>query len=51
MEVAIMKVKKADKNMEKEVLGDPAFYNDQIDENKEPIKAVMEKRKSKKRKG
>jgi len=46
-----MKEKKADKNITKEVIGDPAFYNDQIAENKEPIKAVMDgKNRNKKKK-
>lgn len=45
-----MKEKKADKNIVKEVLGDPAFYNDQIVENKEPLKAIIENKKGGKRK-
>ncbi len=36
-----MDKKKADPRAVKEVAGDPAFYNDQIDENLDPIKASM----------
>ncbi len=45
-----MKEKKRDKVIVKETAGDPAFYNDQIDKNKEPIKAAMENKKENKRK-
>ncbi len=34
------KVKKADTKVVKDVLGDPAFYNDQIDSNNEPAKSL-----------
>ena len=40
-----MKEVKKDKKLVEEAIGDPAFYNDQIDANKEPIKATMEKKK------
>jgi hypothetical protein len=40
-----MDEKKADKKAVKEVSGDPAFYNDQIGENLEPMKANIEKQK------
>jgi len=40
-----MKEKKRDRSIIKEAVGDPAFYNDQIDENKHPMKGEMEKRK------
>ncbi|MGI6707305.1 MAG: hypothetical protein ACOX6S_14110 [Clostridia bacterium] len=43
-----MKEKKRDRNIVKETIGDPAFYNDQIDENKNPMKGEMEKKKKKK---
>jgi len=43
-----MKEKKRDKSIVKEAIGDPAFYNDQIDESKEPLKKTMEGKKSKK---
>lgn len=33
-----MKEKMRDKGIVKEAVGDPAFYNDQIDRNKEPVK-------------
>jgi hypothetical protein len=45
-----MKEKKRDKDIVKEAIGDPAFYNDQIDENKEPVKARLEKKKRDKNK-
>ncbi|MGE4284481.1 MAG: hypothetical protein AB7G87_12315 [Clostridia bacterium] len=45
-----MKEKKKDKDIVKDAIGDPAFYNDQIDENKEPMKAVMENKKDDKTK-
>ena len=41
-----LKEKKRDKNIVKDAVGDPAFYNDQIDKNKKPIKEAMEKGKS-----
>ena len=41
-----MKEKKRDKSIVKEAIGDPAFYNDQIGENKEPMKAVIESKKN-----
>lgn len=40
-----MKEKKSDKKIVKEAAGDPAFYNDQITVNKEPLKAVMDRKK------
>lgn len=43
-----MKDKKKDKKLVGDAIGDPAFYNDQIGENKEPIKATMEKKKGNK---
>ncbi|MEN2775893.1 hypothetical protein ABCY62_12730 [Acetivibrio clariflavus] len=43
-----MKEKKKDKKLVADAVGDPAFYNDQINSNNEPIKANMEKKKSKK---
>jgi len=42
-----MKEKKRDKSIVKEAIGDPAFYNDQIGESREPIKKVMEEKKGK----
>ena len=33
-------IKKADSKFEKEVLEDPAFYNDQIDKNNKPAKTL-----------
>lgn len=45
-----MKTDKRDKGAVKEAIGDPAFYNDQIDKNKEPVKAVMERKKGKEHK-
>ncbi len=42
-----MREKMRDKKAVKEPIGDPAFYNDQIDANKEPVKATMEKKKGK----
>jgi len=43
-----MKEKKRDQSITKEAIGDPAFYNDQIGYNKEPMKANMEKEKGRK---
>lgn len=40
-----MDKKKADPKAVKEVAGDPAFYNDQIDDSLEPIKASMATKK------
>lgn len=40
-----MKEKKRDKSIVKEAIGDPAFYNDQIGRNKEPLKAAIENKK------
>ncbi|NLL05812.1 MAG: hypothetical protein GX270_08510 [Clostridiaceae bacterium] len=45
-----MKEKKKDKKFVIDAIGDPAFYNDQTDENKEPIKSAMEKKKGRKNK-
>ncbi|HHV29370.1 hypothetical protein [Acetivibrio mesophilus] len=42
-----MDKKMRDKNVVKEGVNDPAFYNDQIDKNKEPMRASMQKDKSK----
>lgn len=39
-----MDKKKADPKAVKEVAGDPAFYNDQIGSNKEPMKENMDKK-------
>lgn len=47
-ESSSMKEKKRDRNIVKEAVGDPAFYNDQIDENKNPMKGEMEKKEKKK---
>lgn len=44
-----MKEKKKDKKFVVDAIGDPAFYNDQIDSNKEPIKTSMEKKKGHKK--
>ncbi len=44
-----MKEKKKEKKVVADAIGDPAFYNDQIDSNKEPIKSSMEKKKSHKK--
>ena len=33
-----------DKDIVKEAVGDPAFYNDNIGENKEPAKKISEKK-------
>ncbi|MCX8128882.1 MAG: hypothetical protein N3I35_02135 [Clostridia bacterium] len=43
-----MKEKKRDKDLVKEAVGDPAFYNDQIGKDKEPFKETMEKKKGNK---
>lgn len=40
-----MKEKKKDKNIVNDPIGDPTFYNDQIGDNKEPVKANMDKKK------
>ena len=40
-----MKEKKRDKSIVKEAIGDPAFYNDQINEKNEPVRAIMENKK------
>lgn len=45
-----MKEKKRNKNIVKEAIGDPAFYNDQTDHNKEPVKARYDKKKGGKNK-
>lgn len=37
-----MKEQKRDKKIVKEAIGDPAFYNDQIGKNKEPVKKNMD---------
>lgn len=48
-----MDKKKTDPKAVKEVAGDPAFYNDQIGNNLEPVKANFDKRnkRSTKRQG
>lgn len=43
-----MDEKKRDKSVVKEAIGDPAFYNDQISADKEPVKAKYDKKKDKK---
>lgn len=40
-----MDKKKVDPKVVKEVAGDPAFYNDQIGDNLEPMKANMDKKR------
>ena len=40
-----MKEQKRDKNIVKEAIGDPAFYNDQINEKKEPAIEMMKNKK------
>ncbi|MDP4093859.1 MAG: hypothetical protein Q8920_10905 [Bacillota bacterium] len=40
-----MDKKMRDKNIVKDPIGDPAFYNDQIDRKKEPVKADYDKKK------
>ncbi len=45
-----MKEKKRDKSVVKEAIGDPAFYNDQIGADREPVKAGYDKRQEKKKK-
>lgn len=45
-----MKEKKKDRSIVKEAIGDPAFYNDQIDKNNEPVKAGYERKKGSKSK-
>jgi hypothetical protein len=40
-----MKEKKRDRNIVKDPIGDPAFYNDQIGENAVPAKEISEKKK------
>lgn len=42
-----MDKKKIDPNVDKQVAGDPAFYNDQVNNNNEPIKATVDKKKAK----
>jgi hypothetical protein len=42
-----MKEKKRDRSIVKEAIGDPAFYNDQINKNKEPEKALYNRKKGK----
>lgn len=44
-----MKEKKRDPSITKDPVGDPAFYNDQIGENKEPMRADMKKKEGKKK--
>ncbi|MDF2523986.1 MAG: hypothetical protein K0R31_1627 [Clostridiales bacterium] len=45
-----MNEKKRDQNIVKEAIGDPSFYNDQITQGNEPIKAVMKDNKNEKSK-
>jgi len=45
-----MKENKRDKDITKEAVGDPAFYNDQIDEDALPAKTTTERKKGVKRK-
>ncbi|WHH58760.1 hypothetical protein [Petroclostridium sp. X23] len=45
-----MKEKKKDKDIVKDAIGDPAFYNDQIAANREPVKATMDNKKNAKSK-
>ncbi len=45
-----MKEKKKDKSVVKEAIGDPAFYNDQISADKEPVKAKYDSNKGNKKK-
>jgi len=40
-----VKEQRRDKNIVKESIGDPAFYNDQISKSKEPVKKEMDKKK------
>lgn len=40
-----MKEKKRDKNIVKEAIGDPAFYNDQIDAKGEPARKLADDKK------
>lgn len=42
-----MKEQKRNKEITGDPVGDPAFYNDQIGDNKEPMKKNMEKKKGK----
>lgn len=44
-----MKEKKKDKDIVKDAIGDPAFYNDQIAANREPVKKMMEDKKGHKK--
>ncbi len=46
-----MKEKKRDKDIVKEAIGDPAFYNDKITDGKEPMKEEFEHKKEKKHTG
>ncbi len=43
-----MKEKKRNKSIVKETIGDPAFYNDQIDQNKKPAKSMYDTKKGSK---
>jgi len=43
-----MKEKKKDKKFVVDAVGDPAFYNDQINSDKEPVKAAMNKKRENK---
>lgn len=44
-----MKEKKKDTRITKDPVGDPAFYNDQIGENKQPERGNLKKKENKKR--
>jgi hypothetical protein len=43
-----IKEKKINENAVKDTIGDPAFYNDQIGENKDPMRKNMKDLESKK---
>ncbi|MCX7711695.1 MAG: hypothetical protein N2484_17775, partial [Clostridia bacterium] len=40
-----MNEQKRDRSIVKEAIGDPAFYNDKIGDNKEPLKEILGKEK------
>ncbi len=44
-----MKEKKRDKDLVRDPIGDPAFYNDQICADNKPVKTGYDKKKDKKR--
>lgn len=45
-----MKEKKKDRDIVKDAIGDPAFYNDQIDKDRNPAKTLYDNKKGDKRK-